>query len=204
MYNNTFLLLNGTPESANKLQGADYIVCADGAYNWARKLCKPNAIVGDMDSVQGLPSDLIVERYSKDKDYTDGHLAMQHLLKMHPTKITILGARGGRADMEFFNYFLLCYCTEQLQIVMDAGTQWIELANGNFKRKVDKNSKVSLSPFNGSVHIKYSKGLKYCLDDTEYFANGIAPVSNIALQNSFEIQVAKGMALVFYSKLQNL
>jgi len=200
-YHNTYLLLNGTPpKDCTELNNADYIVCADGAYNWAKHSCIPNIVIGDQDSVINLPKELPNIKFPKDKDLTDGMLALQHLLSINPSKITIMGARGGRADMDYYNYFLLYFSNPNTQIIMDAGDFWVELIRDNFVGRTSINNYVSLSPFMGSVHIQYTKGLKYEIRDVVYNIEGIAPISNIALQENFEIQVNSGMCLVFYQK----
>jgi thiamine pyrophosphokinase len=182
------------------LQHADYVVCADGAYNWVKQYCIPDIVIGDFDSIDDMPSNIPTERYPVDKDYTDGQLGMQYLLELDPCKITILGARGKRADLEFYNYFLLSYSKPMVQIVLDAGDFWVELVSNNIRRTSNIGKIVSLSPFMGDVHISYTKGLQYCMTNVVYSAQGVAPVSNVVVDTQFEISVYSGQALVFYQK----
>jgi thiamine pyrophosphokinase len=162
--------------------------------------CKPDLIIGDMDSIKGNPSGILMERHKPDKDLTDGQLGLNVLLnEIKPSKITILGARGGRADHEFYNYFLLSYATHETRIVLYGGDSLVEcLSKGQHVRPSAKGSIVSLSPFMGDVHIEYSKGLKYEIDNATYGVSGVAPISNVALGKQFELSIKQGKALVFY------
>lgn len=198
---NTFLLLNGNqPKDISVLKDADFILCADGAYNWAKSVCIPDLIVGDMDSIAEVPKDIPTLIYSKDKDYTDGQLGLQHLLDKNPHTITILGARGGRVDHEFFCYFLLANKNEKTAVRIDADDFFVELVDGTIAKNIGKDKIVSLSPFMGSVHILYTKGLQYPLKDATIDSCDIAPISNVTTTDTFEIKISKGKALVFYSK----
>ena len=91
-----------------------YIVAADGALTFLMKhKIKPDLIIGDMDSVsesqlastQG--SEIL--RFPKDKDFTDGELAIRHCLDRKIKTITLLGAldTGQETDHMLGNIFNL-------------------------------------------------------------------------------------------------
>jgi len=218
-YYSVALLLNGDPPSdLSVLKRFSYLACADGAYNHIRGIIKPDVIIGDMDSIGDLPDDIECIKYPKDKDYTDGELALKHLINLNPNDIRIFGARGGkRADLEYYNYFLLTHGIDSLvQITMDLdnhqGVVLLTKDNGMILQNPRANKEnprldgegmkgeiISLSPFMGDVHIEYSRGLKYSLNDTILKIGGIAPVSNVAIADQVEITIKSGMALLFYN-----
>lgn len=111
------LILNGDAPSKSDmalLEGVDTVICADGAAQHMLKAGRvPTAIVGDLDSLE---SDVYkwadamsvpLERHPKDKDYTDGELALQKALEGGPSELTILGGHGGRTAMIMANLKLL-------------------------------------------------------------------------------------------------
>ncbi|MDR3021458.1 MAG: thiamine diphosphokinase [Clostridiales bacterium] len=201
MYQNTFLLLNGNaPKDTTSLKKADYIVCADGAFNWAKHCCKPDIIVGDMDSILQLPKDIATKILPKNKDCTDGQIGLRHLIELCAKSITIMGYRGGRADHEFFNYFLLAEGTLKTSCCIEDDDFFVQIVNKNIKKNIGKNKIVSLSPFLGSVHISYTKGLLYKIQDASFGLCNVAPISNVSVDDTIEIAVKSGTVLVFYQK----
>jgi thiamine pyrophosphokinase len=116
------VVLNGDepgPDDLKLLSACDAIVCADGA---AQTLLKsnhpPTVIVGDLDSLKpdaykwADALDIPIERHKKDKDQTDGELALDKALSLGATSILILGGHGGRSAMFLGNLKLLRRCHE--------------------------------------------------------------------------------------------
>jgi thiamine pyrophosphokinase len=148
------LVLNGeSPSKADLKQLTDCaeVVCADGA---ARHLLKadrvPTIIVGDLDSLDpdvykwvdamGIP----LERHPRDKDYTDGELALQHALEYEPDKLVIIGGHGGRTSMFMANLKILRHAH-------DAGVDATMLGRGETLRYLDEGEAYDLSHLHGSV-----------------------------------------------------
>jgi thiamine pyrophosphokinase len=111
------VVLNGDEPGADDLKllsACDAIVCADGA---AQTLLKsnhpPTVIVGDLDSLKpdaykwADALDIPIERHKKDKDQTDGELALDKALSLGATSVLILGGHGGRSAMFLANLKLL-------------------------------------------------------------------------------------------------
>src|SRR5690349_4198175 len=74
----------------------------------------PNVVVGDLDSLD--PNTLArlgevnvaVETYPRDKNATDGQLALERALRERPTEVWLLGFLGGpRLDQALANVLLL-------------------------------------------------------------------------------------------------
>ncbi|MBM3187582.1 MAG: thiamine diphosphokinase, partial [Chloroflexi bacterium] len=96
------------------LDEANVLIAADGGANWLFALGRqPDVVVGDMDSI--LPETLEaliragcrVRRHPSQKDETDTELALLEAAAMGATRITLLGALGGRVDHQIANLMLL-------------------------------------------------------------------------------------------------
>ncbi len=118
---NAAIISNGTIENYIKIKsiiekGYDYIVCADGGARHAFEMkIIPDLIIGDFDS---LPDKIVdyyknqgveTKSFSKKKDYTDTHLAVESAIKKQAKKIGLFGCRGTRADHTLSNIQLLFY-----------------------------------------------------------------------------------------------
>lgn len=103
---NALILANGLPPSKalarRAKRQADLIVCADGGANHAHRLgLRPDAIVGDLDSIRAsarkrfakVPTVRLRSQYS-----TDLEKAIRYCLRRGARSVTVLGATGGRID----------------------------------------------------------------------------------------------------------
>jgi thiamine pyrophosphokinase len=91
------------------------MICCDGGARHFQKLgITPDAVIGDMDSID--PVQLAaystgktkIIQYPADKDFTDTELALDYALSLKPEEIFIWCALGGRIDHTLANVFLLC------------------------------------------------------------------------------------------------
>ena len=90
------------------------IYCADGGANLLEKLgVVPMEIWGDFDSVpenileKYEKSGVIIKRFPKDKDFTDGELILKYISEKKYDKIIVIGGLGGRKDHELTNLNLM-------------------------------------------------------------------------------------------------
>lgn len=177
----------------------DFIVCADGAYNYARYFCTPNLVIGDFDSCCELPDGVESIRYDEDKDQTDGELCVRYLIGAGCKSLTIIGADGGRDDQYFANIFLLNICLDRnitARIVTDSCEIMLS-EGGSFACK--PGAAVSLLPFDRDVHINSTEGLKYGIFERKLTKLHTLGVSNVAPGDSFSVRVSSGKLLVFLS-----
>ncbi len=69
---------NGSYDNFFDIKPDDFVICADGGYNYAVKFnITPDCIIGDMDSVKTDISGKETMVYPREKDYTDGELAVR-------------------------------------------------------------------------------------------------------------------------------
>ncbi len=148
------LVLNGESPSRQdleQLEDCEEIVCADGA---ARHLLKadqiPSVIVGDLDSLDpevykwvdamGIP----LERHPRDKDFTDGELALSAALSHEPDRLVIIGGHGGRSSMFMANLKIL-------RRAHDAGVDAVMMGRGETLRYLAEGEDLDLTHLHGST-----------------------------------------------------
>lgn len=206
------LFLNGKPPQRSEIEAvfADpsvlLVFCTDGAYTYLLPHL-PDAVVGDFDSVARarIQSGVEIISFGAEKDFTDGYLAMKILLERGYTDIDVYGAYGGRPDMQESNYTLLALALKKGARARLCGKQNTYLCNGEITLSLAKGATFSLVPFTDTVHIVYTKGLKYALTDytMRKFETVDAPdyvmgVSNEATgEEDVRVAVSDGVALVF-------
>ncbi len=207
------LFLNGKKPSDKLLKSIDFkgsfVICADGAYKYVKKFAEPDILLGDFDSLdiekESIPKSVKIVRYSSEKDYTDGFLAVQEAASAGVTSLKIYGSFGGRADHEFNNYTYLSLCAFLSIDAVICGDQFdVLLTETQVKFSTSPGKIVSIVPFSDSVHILQTKGLKYPADGLIFSRiqphKAVDGISNAAINTSVEIKIKNGKALVFIEK----
>ncbi len=107
----TVIVTGGQCKITNQLKSyanSSYVIAADSGYDTCKALeIVPNLLVGDMDSVSAVPTDVELYRVKSEKDFTDTMLAVGIALERGTESITVIGGGGGRADHWLSNVFLL-------------------------------------------------------------------------------------------------
>ncbi len=86
----------------------DAVVAADGGYESLRRHgIRPSLVLGDMDSIIGLPRGIASLRFPRSKDLTDMALALRLLQARGYRQFKLYGALGGRLDHSLANVHLL-------------------------------------------------------------------------------------------------
>lgn len=203
MNGSAILFLNGDKPAALPDTAGRFVVCADGAYAYARP-CNPDVVLGDFDSfnLTDVPAGVEIVRHPVQKNYTDGHLAVEFLHERGVRDVQIYGATGGaRPDHELCNYSLLAYARElgmTAELVADAVTVRF-LRDEVFTGSAPEDTLVSVVPFSDIIHILYTKGLKYRAECLTVDKVHIVSVSNAALGGEFSVSVT-GSALLFVGR----
>lgn len=195
---NAIILLNGDYDGIIE---KGYIIVADGGSRIAQRLnVTPNVILGDMDSTDNtlFPS---VKRvvFNPEKDYTDGELCVKYAKDNGFENILIYGVEGGRLDHIICNVALLKYAQNLgLDCTLMLNKGYVKLINNDFKFKANIGETVSLVPFCGDVHIKYTDGLKYKITDCIIKHATAFGISDIAVKENIEIAIQSGELLIFH------
>lgn len=92
----------------------DFVICADGGYALARREnIRPDMLVGDFDSLGGVPDDLPqgcrVVRVPREKNETDTFLCLRCGMEAGFRDFVLAGGIGGRLDHTVANLQLLAY-----------------------------------------------------------------------------------------------
>ena len=90
------------------LAAADLVIAADRGWdNAAANGITPTLLVGDMDSISGVPAGVETFRVPSVKDDADGQLAVDIALERGADRITLAGQFSGRADHTISALFML-------------------------------------------------------------------------------------------------
>lgn len=186
------LLLNGEPYSGEIDCAGAYVICCDGAYDWARDRVKIDENVGDFDSLPYTPAPQPSEVYPSEKDFTDGEIALFKLIDKGVEKIEIYGGGGGREDHFLGNLHLLYSAHRRgVKAVMINDSSYIFIGSGKVELCGLKGKTFSVLPFGGAVHIMGSTGFKYPEPPVINYGECIG-VSNVAVSDSAGLEIAEG------------
>jgi len=200
------LFLGGQIQKTARLKkftrGNVFSVAADsGAGNALKLNVMPAAIVGDFDSIDAQTlkkckhSEQI--RYPKDKDQSDGELALAFLLSKKPTEILILGALGKRLDHMLANLSLLAQIPPKISAKIVDGKGDVYYVRKSFHLMGKKGDMVSvLSAPDRPARIK-TTGLLYPLNH-QILRPGAHGLSNRMTHPCVSIRVSAGAVFVFH------
>lgn len=171
--NNIVILADGdfptAAEPQSALRHAQRVICCDGAAaELLRRGVVPDAIVGDMDSLN--PE--LQERYASiihresEQETNDLCKAFRYTLSLEPTSITVLGASGGREDHTLGNISHLVDFTAAapcpVELLTETG-RFVALRDSASLRCCE-GTQISIFAFDPTLKIK-SAGLKYPTDN---------------------------------------
>lgn len=146
------------------------IFCADGGYNFliGTKLV-PEEIWGDMDSInleelKKIENEkrIVVKKFEKRKNYTDGELLVKYLTELRYDKIYIIAGLGGRKSHELINismiskYQKLIFLTEKEQIFYIKRKENLKIIESHI---------ISFLPLSETVEGLTLKGFEYELEN---------------------------------------
>jgi thiamine pyrophosphokinase len=185
------------------LRDAEHIICCDGsAKSLVLTELEPEAIVGDLDSLDPGIAEKFADRLYKDseQDTNDLTKAVKWCINKRYEKIVILGATGKREDHTIGNISLLAEYAREINVIMvtDTGTFTPLLKNSVIK--CFPGQQVSIFSINPETEVT-SKGLKYQLDKLKLH-NWWRATLNEAEADSFEL-CFKGGPLIVYQKFRD-
>lgn len=177
----------------------DYIIAADGGYNRAvEKGYLPQVVVGDLDSAKNIAEGVEIIKFNKNKDRTDGELAIRYAITQGFRKLYIYGASGGRMDHVLYNMRLIAIAALMGVKCVICGDDFdAYYVNSTFELDVEENDLISIVPYQGKVHIISTEGLGYEINDAELDMFNTLGVSNYAVDKKVVIKIDKGDALIF-------
>ncbi|VAW18597.1 Thiamin pyrophosphokinase [hydrothermal vent metagenome] len=178
------------------------VIAADGGANaCARAKIVPDAIIGDMDSLDGRGD---WEQKTRIIEITEQQTTdFEKCLYSSQAPLTIgLGLTGKRLDHTLAALDVMLRYGKERRIVLVDETDLAMLANSAFSFAVSPGDRVSIHPLERVV-FTCSKGLKYPLDGLELAPGERSGTSNMATNGRFTIEPApeeKGAWLLLLDK----
>ncbi len=204
MLKQALILANGEPPKKSHLQSlvkqCQLFVCADGGANTALKLgLKPDAIVGDMDSIHAetrAKYQHIPMHGETNDETTDLEKAISWTIKQKYEHIIVVGAGGKRLDHTVGNLGVLAkfYPDAIIKLMDDVGEMVFVGRQYTFEAPV--HSLVSLIPLTRCEGIS-TKGLEYALENESLELGVREGTSNVVIANPVVIKVNKGNLLLY-------
>ena len=185
------------------LREAGHIICCDGSTgNLTKAGLEPEAIVGDLDSLNKKIADRFAELLYRDneQDTNDLTKAVKWCIRKGYNDIVILGATGKREDHTIGNISLLAEYSKEIKVKMitDTGTITPVLKSTNFSSFPGQ--QVSVFSIDPETEIT-SVGLKYKLNRLKLH-NWWRATLNESTGNTFELRF-NGGPLIIYQKFQD-
>ena len=180
------------------LKNASKIVCCDGsAEDLVYNGFIPDAIVGDMDSLNDELANKYADRIFQDEnlDTNDLTKAVEWCHEMKYDDIIIVGATGKREDHTLGNISLLAEYIKDVNVIMvtDTGIFHPFLKSANIKSFPGQ--QVSIFSIDPETEIT-SRGLRYVLKKAK-LKNWWVATLNEALGDSFILEFKKGRVIVY-------
>jgi thiamine pyrophosphokinase len=185
------------------LQGRPFVLCADGGANMARRLgIRPNAIVGDLDSISRSTRKFFsgVETIRMDDQYsTDLEKALDVLLERGFHSAVVVGAMGGRPDHSLANLSILMKYHRKMDLQFSDTFCDICIIDRKVVLNAGIGSVISLMPL-GRCEGVTTSGLKYPLLDETLELGVREGTSNEVVSSHVRISVKNGILVLFVVK----
>jgi thiamine pyrophosphokinase len=191
------ILSGGLPLS--NLSKDDMVICADsGILSLGKGERQPDILIGDMDS---LPPELVdttrkkgvsVEVHPREKDLTDGELAVKRAISLSPDKIDIYGGKCGRADHVLTSFHLLHSIPQEIEstLYLDHDQVILIREGSSFFGSTGK-SVVSILPAFKSAMVTL-RGLKWELEHQAISTGSTLGIHNESMGKPFEVMAESG------------
>jgi len=183
---------------------APYVVAADeGAATALAFGYQPDVVIGDLDSLSDATRlelefrGVTFETYPRDKDFTDGQLALERALQIQPTAMWLLGFLGGpRLDQSVANILLLRHINVQT-VLMDGMNECVLLGpHTEFGWNPAQKEIVSLIPLEGDVEGVTTRGLRWSLKDEVLLFGETRGLSNEPISDDVSVSIGSGHVLL--------
>ena len=202
------LIANGVAPNGELIQkhlaDSDIVIAADGGIKTLKKFgAAPDYLIGDFDSVSYKSTHGIDDgktqtiQFPKEKNETDGMIAVNVALEKGADTIVLLGALGKRTDHAIANIMLLQYAQNRgAHLIIEDEYCEVQIASGKYTISGQKGQTVSLLPFSGSATVTADDALYYPLDHLFLSMEDPVGISNIMRKDTADIFI-EGTVLVF-------
>lgn len=185
-----------------------YVISADKGTDTLYKYnISPNLILGDFDSIDieilnyYEKKGCVVDRFKREKDFTDTEAAIEEAIKLKPTEILLFAATGTRIDHTLANIGLLSRCMKNniKAAIIDENNE-ISIHNKSFKFSEDKGAIFSLQAFGEVVKGLNILGAKYPLNNYDLHFGDPRTVSNESIGEDIHITFNSGIVILIKAK----
>ncbi len=189
----------------------DFVIAADGGYAQSCG-CRPDAVIGDFDSLGFVPDAENVQVFPKEKDDTDMMLAVRLGLEKGYHEFVLLGGIGGRFDHTVANVQTLAYLhgrgakgmlkseERDIYFIGACAPGGVKEVPGRLAFSRDTKGILSVFSYGERAEKVSIRGAEYELDDavlTDAFPLG---VSNSFIGKEVTISVGEGRLLIVHEK----
>lgn len=201
----TCIFLNGDPPSPELLRqfcGSTKLrIATDGAYDYCVRLgLKPHILIGDMDSVSGLPeAQNIRVIYDTDINNNDLEKCLKFCREHRLRKLRVFGADGKRIDHFLINMVTLANFAKTQEIQIYSNREYLQFLNpGEYVFQTAPGQRFSL------LALEAAGGLQ--IDGAAYTADrgllepGSRGLGNICTDSELKILFSSGL-LLYISEL---
>ncbi|MBQ7386991.1 MAG: thiamine diphosphokinase [Clostridia bacterium] len=184
-------------------RNCDLVIAADGGYDATIAHNVPcDLLVGDMDSISGLPYGVEILRVPVEKDETDTYLCYLEGVRRGYTDFVIFGGVGGRDDHTFANYSLLIGAIKQGHRVTLVGERFniFAIANEKFEISGCAGRALSVFAFSGDAEGVSISGCKYTAEKITLSPMFPLGVSNTVTEERASVEVERGVLLLMLER----
>jgi thiamine pyrophosphokinase len=181
-----------------------YVVAADGGAATALAFgYPPDVVIGDLDSMDSATLSELrrlgkpIEAHPRDKDATDGQLAIERALQVGPSELVLFGFLGGpRLDQALANVFILIGL-ETPAVLLDEQNECVLVRPGaDHAWRTEPNEVVSLLPLKGDAEGVRTTGLRWPLVSEPLRLGDTRGLSNEPTADEATVSIERGLLLV--------
>lgn len=183
-----------------RFPGARVVAIDAGAEVAAKSDVRPDAVVGDMDSVRPETLEALraqaceVHVHPPRKRDTDAALALA--LVPAAEDVVFVGSGGGRADHALANLHLLASREGSAHAIDDDATTWIASPTRPLTLHETAGTVVSVLPFDSRCDGVTLEGMEYALNAATMLAGDPYGISNVCLAPPQRVRVHEGRLVV--------
>jgi thiamine pyrophosphokinase len=195
-----------TPRLRSRLASlqSPHVIAADAGAATALDFgLTPDMVIGDFDSLdpatlrrleaQHVP----IHTYPRDKDATDGQLAIERALDLAPDALYLLGYLGGpRLDQLLANIMLLTHVNIPAVLLDERNECRLVRAPADSTWQPEPTEVISLIPLTDEVQGVFTEGLRWPLTGDTLRRGDTRGVSNEPTGNYARVRIASGLLLL--------
>ncbi|MGO5074809.1 thiamine diphosphokinase [Clostridium sporogenes] len=191
-----------------EMKDSSYIICADSGANCLYEYgITPDFILGDMDSIDKRTfsyfkeKGVYMDKYPKDKDFTDGLVALNKAIELKADTIALLGCIGNRIDHILGNLGFLEICLKNnIKAYIKDENNEIFLTDKNISLKPRKSKYFSLQAYGSNVEGVTLFNAKFPLENYTLKMGDTLTTSNEFTDKELHIYIKSGTLIVIISK----